>query len=130
MWRCVVVGRRGWVQCWNGFDDSLRAGGLATASSFGLLVRAGLTSLILIPIWWVLRATLDMAALRPSIVDLFLGFAGIALIFGFPRYLSDLWRPSHQSRKQAMAQRTLENRLEVLLRDPPSQPPPAPPTRW
>ncbi len=93
--------------------------------SFGLMVRIGLTSLILIPIWWVLRAIFDMAALRPSIPDLFLGFAGIALVFWFPRYLSDLWRPTHLSRKQAMAQRTLENRLELLLRDPPSQPPPS-----
>jgi hypothetical protein len=98
--------------------------------SFGLLVRIALTSLSLIPIWWVVRAAVDMATLNPNIADIFLGAAGIALIFLLPRYLSDLWRPTHLSRKQAMEQRTRDNRLELLLQDPPNDPPPVPPTRW
>ena len=52
--------------------------------SFGLLVRIALTPLILIPIWWVVRAAIDMATMNPNIADIFLGAAGIALIFLLP----------------------------------------------
>ena len=98
--------------------------------SFGLRVRIALTCLIVIPVWWVVGAAIDMATLNADVPGIFLGAAGIALIMFSGRYLSDLWRPTHLSRKQAIAQRTRENRLEMLLRDPPNDPPPVLPRRW